>query len=237
MYNHTNGAQVWKDRILGYLENTQRVFFAPQYANGKVMTEYACEPLNNCNKDQRSFKAYLSRWLAVCAQLAPFSQGTIMPWIQESSNAAAKACTSTDKGVACGRTWYEYKDDGQRDVGQQMTAMAIVQSNLILGAKPLMDLSTGDSKSDPGAGSARPKKIPDAIYTRKITTADKAGAWLVTVIALLVFMGGAVMLVLDRDEHYTGFVGQAGRITPLAHASAILATGQRSPGMGVRRLS
>jgi mannan endo-1,6-alpha-mannosidase len=215
MYNHTNGAQAWRDRIQGYLDNTQRVFFTPHSSTGKIMTEYACEPINNCNKDQRSFKAYLSRWLAVCAQLAPFTQPQILPWIQESSLAAVRACTLTnDAGVVgCGRTWYENRDDGLRDVGQQMSAMSIVQSNMILGARPLVDLSTGDSRSDPAAGGGLPGRV-DSIYTRKMTAGDRAGAWIVTAVALVAFVAAAVAMVLDREEPYTGYVGNSPGVKP-----------------------
>ncbi|KAF2670502.1 mannan endo-1,6-alpha-mannosidase DCW1 [Microthyrium microscopicum] len=196
---YTNGEQKWKNRLNGLLGNTQKVFFPENYG-GKTMVEYACEPLKNCNKDQRSFKAYLARWLAVSAQLAPFSQGTIIPWIQTSAQNAAKACSNTDKGLACGRVWYENKDDGERDVGNQMTAMSVVQSNLILGAKTLADIGSGDSKSDPSAGGGGSSSVPDRIYTRKITTGDKAGAWLLTAVALLGSLAGMVALLVEGDD-------------------------------------
>jgi Glycosyl hydrolase family 76 len=210
MYNHTNGAQKWKDRIQGYLDNTQRVFFAPQFANGKVMTEYACEPQGNCNVDQRSFKAYLARWLAVCAQLAPFSRGQILPWIQDSAVAASKACTlAGGDSVQCGRIWYEYRDDGSRDIGHQMTAMSVIQSNLVLGSKSLEDIHSGNSKSDPSAGGGASQAPRDPIFTRKMTAADKAGAWILTLLMLGMFIAGAVLMGIDGDE-YTGFVGGNG---------------------------
>src|ERR1700761_987510 len=130
---------MWKERLNGYLNNTQRVFFPDQYG-GKIMVEYACETMANCNKDQRSFKAYLSRWLAVAAQLAPYTAGQIMPWLQTSAGAAAKVCTGGPPGgVVCGRKWYEPQDDGTRDIGNQMTAMSVVQANLIQKVPPPAD--------------------------------------------------------------------------------------------------
>jgi hypothetical protein len=209
MYNYTNGGQVWKDRVQGFLDNTKRVFFADQYADGKVMTEYACEPMFNCNPDQRSFKAYLSRWLAVCAQLAPWTQPQILPWLQNSAVAASKACTRNDKGYGCGRIWYNYNDDGLRDVGNQMSSLSVVQSNLILGARPLADINSGDSKSDPGAGAGKGPPAPPQVLTRKMTMGDKAGAWTLTCVALLAFIGGAVAMLWEKEENYTGYVGNA----------------------------
>jgi mannan endo-1,6-alpha-mannosidase len=208
MYNYTNADPKWKQRIDGFLKNTQRVFFPDQYGS-KTMVEYACETQSNCNKDQRSFKAYLSRWLAVTAQIVPYSAGQITPWLQTSAMAASKACTKTSQGLACGRIWYENRDDGQRDVGNQMTALSIVQSNLIGKARSLVDIKTGDSASNPGAGAGGKTFVPDPIYTRKMTIADKVGAWLVTVIALALFFIGAFAVLFEEDEikDYAGFLG------------------------------
>jgi hypothetical protein len=213
MYNYTNGADKWKKRLDGYLANTNRVFFNPEYADGKVMTEYACEPppQANCNPDQRSFKAYLSRWLAVAAQLAPWSQEQILPWLSGSATAASKACTLNNNGLGCGRVWYNYNDDGLRDVGNQMSSLSVVQSNLILSARPLADIGSGDSTSDPGAGSGKGPPTPSEILTRKMTTGDKAGAWILTAVALLAFIAGAVLMVMDKDDNYAGYVGPGPR--------------------------
>src|ERR1700760_1092473 len=210
MYNHTNGDPKWKQRLDGFLQNTQRVFFPEEYGS-KTMVEYACETQSNCNKDQRSFKAYLSRWLSVTTQMAPYTAGQITPWLQTSAMAASKACTQTAQGLACGRNWYENKDDGQRDIGNQMTALSIVQSNLIAQAKALVDIKSGDSKSNPGAGD-KPFVLP-RIYTRKITIADKVGAWLVTVVALAFFFIGAIAVLFEEDEikDYVGFLGTSNR--------------------------
>jgi mannan endo-1,6-alpha-mannosidase len=210
MYNYTNGDPKWKERLEGFLGTTQRVFFPEEYGS-KIMVEYACETQDNCNKDQRSFKAYLSRWLAVTMQLAPFTTGTIMPWIQTSAQAASKACTRSAAGLQCGRVWYENKDDGLRDVGNQMTALSIVQSNLVMQSRGLADIKTGDSKSDPGAGHGGIGEPLDRIYTRKITTVDRAGAWLITSLALLVGVVGAFALLFEDTDlkDYTGFLGGA----------------------------
>lgn len=152
MYNHTNGDQKWKQRLEGFITATQRVFF-PDPNAPNVMVEYACEKPGNCNKDQRSFKTYLARWLAVATQLAPFTRDRIKPMLEASAIAASKACTNTQEGVACGRNWFEYRDDGTRDVGNQMTALSIIQSNLIFQSKGLADIKSGDSLSDPNAGN------------------------------------------------------------------------------------
>jgi len=209
MYDHTSGAtrQKWLTQIQGYLGNLQRVFFDEKYG-GRTLVEYACEPLKNCNKDQRSFKAYLARWLGVTMQLVPETRGTIQPWIEGSTDAVAKACSDTPQGLACGRTWYDNRDDGERDVGNQMTAMSMVQTNFILkGAAPLADINTGNSASDPSAGSNGKTLVQDKIYTRKITAGDKAGAWILTVICIVMTIVGMFALLVEGDDlkEYSAF--------------------------------
>jgi mannan endo-1,6-alpha-mannosidase len=201
MYNHTNGDPKWKDRLTGYLNNAQKVFFPDQYG-GKTMVEYACETQGNCNKDQRSFKAYLSRWLAVAAQLAPYTQPQIMPWLQTSASAAVKVCSGGPPGgIVCGRKWYETQDDGTRDIGNQMTALSIVQANLIKNVPSLADHKTGTSTGDASAGNGNRKPTADDILaTRKITTGDKVGAWIITTLMVFVTMGWVAFLLSDADH-------------------------------------
>jgi mannan endo-1,6-alpha-mannosidase len=168
------------------------------------MTEYACEGQNNCNVDQRSFKAYLARWLAVAMQLAPVTTGTILPWLRTSATNAAKACSETSGGLACGRTWYTGGDDGLRDVGYQMSALSIVQANLIQQSPALMNIQTGDSASDPNAGAGPVNVLPP---TGRLTGANEAGAWLLTVVAMLACFGTAIALLVEEDVGLSSLFG------------------------------
>lgn len=55
-----------------------------------------CELLpKGCNVDQRSFKAYLARWMAATTKLVPWTKNEIMNLIQKSAIAAVKTCTAT----------------------------------------------------------------------------------------------------------------------------------------------
>ena len=71
--------QLWKDRVQGIL-NGLDVFF-----KDGVMTEVACENNGMCNLDQRSFKAYLARWLGYTAIVAP--------WTREQASCDYTQCT------------------------------------------------------------------------------------------------------------------------------------------------
>ena len=90
----------------------------------------------------------------------------------------------------CGERWYGENDDGLRDLGFQMTALSVVQSNLVLGADALVDLKTGTSVGDVEAGGSVDHVYIDPIVTKMITAADKAGAWLFTVLVVGFLAGG-----------------------------------------------
>jgi mannan endo-1,6-alpha-mannosidase len=198
MYNYTHD-EIWKTRIQGFLDHTQVVFFPSQYG-GKIMTEYACEPNNNCNPDQRSFKAYLARWLAVTSQLVPSTAAQILPWIQGSATAAVNVCDGSGATTACGRRWYAAQNDGSVDVGNQMTAMSIVQSNLIMEVTAPVDSKNGTSIGNPAAGGGGPTDGGSSEATRPITTADRAGAWILTALVIGFGAFGAWFMLVDADR-------------------------------------
>lgn len=133
-------------------------------------------------------------------QVAPFTTGQILPWLQTSAMAAVKQCVAASAGgVACGRKWYAESDDGTRDVGNQMTAMSIVQANLIQRTTAPVDYKSGNSTGDASAGNGASTPLTNAqiLATRKMTTADKVGAWIVTAIMLIIAVGWAVFILAE----------------------------------------
>jgi mannan endo-1,6-alpha-mannosidase len=133
MWNVTQD-DIWRERTLG-IWNATHVFFTDQGntgAGGQVMFEVACEPNNNCNIDQLSFKAYLSRWMAASTKVAPWLYDEIKPYLMASAAAAALSCSGGDDGTTCGTKWWNNGVwDGAYGVGQQMSALEVIQSNLI----------------------------------------------------------------------------------------------------------
>lgn len=93
--------------------------------------EVACEANGKCDVDQRSFKAYLSRWMAASTLLAPFTAETITPLLTASAKAAISTCTGGPDGNHCGLRWTLGSNDGSLGVGEQMSAMQVVQGQLI----------------------------------------------------------------------------------------------------------
>lgn len=75
-----------------------------------------------------------------------------------------------------------------------MTALAVVGANLIDDKMvPLSADTGGKSASDPGAGASAPVFPHDQFS--EITTADRAGAGILTVLVIFGMVGGAWWLV------------------------------------------
>ena len=163
------------------------------------MSEVACEfpEPQTCNYDQPSFKAYLSRWMAVASQLAPFAAADIRPRLKASAIAAAAQCAGQQKNM-CGRRWYQDHWDGFFGVGEQMSALSVFQNNLIDTAKaPFTAKTGGNSKSDPGAGTGDDAElILDPALRAPITTADRAGAGILTFISIVMVLSGSGWMIL-----------------------------------------
>ena len=156
------------------------------------MVEIACEPQQTCNYDQPSFKAYLSRWMAATTQIAPFTEDFVNTKLRASAQGAAAQCVGGTDGVTCGRTWHSSTWDGKFGVGEQMSALSVIQANLISKVDPPVTADKGGtSKGDPTAGSGgdNPQKAMDPNANNPITTGDKAGAGILTALVLSGLVG------------------------------------------------
>jgi mannan endo-1,6-alpha-mannosidase len=167
-----------------------------QFFKNGIMYEWICEDSNDCNYDQQSFKAYLSRWMAATTKVASWTADTIMPLLRSSAEAAAKQCSGTgDYEHMCGLRWQDQGTwDGTSGVGEQMAAMEIFQSNLVhLTAGPLTPDTGATSKSEPSAGN--PDSTGTAPPLSPITTGDKAGAVILTLLVISGTLVGTWWLV------------------------------------------
>ncbi|KAF2668905.1 mannan endo-1,6-alpha-mannosidase DCW1 precursor [Microthyrium microscopicum] len=181
MWNATQDAK-WQTRITTILK-TASIFFV----NG-VMKEVACEDAGNCDTDQVSFKAHLSRWMAATTKVAPFTAATILPLLTSSATQAVKTCTAGASQSMCGEKWTTGTYDGNGGVGEQMSVLQVIQANLITGAPPPVTANTGGtSKSDPSAGGSQAKTVS----LNAITTSDRAGAGILTTVILIAMLSGS----------------------------------------------
>ena len=151
-----------------------------------------------CNVDQRSFKAYFSRWLADTAILAPFTHDIIMPKLAKAATAAIKVCNGGDTGTQCGQRWSTGVNDGSFGVGEQMSVLEVVQTNLIDETSGWVSevQGTGTSVGNPIAGGGL-RRGPDRLVITLPTAADKIGAGILTALVLAGVVGGTVFLILS----------------------------------------
>lgn len=181
----------WETRVNGLL-NTTSVFFPD---NKNIMSEVACEANGKCDVDQRSFKAHFSRWLAATAKVAPFTKTAILELLSTSAAAAAKTCTAGTDLNQCGLQWTTGTNDGSMGVGEQMSALEVFQGLLVDSASgPVTNSTGGTSVGNSAAGSGTDDS---ATKYDTIDTGDKAGAAILTLVALLALFGGAGWIVMS----------------------------------------
>ncbi|KAI1168958.1 glycoside hydrolase family 76 protein [Nemania serpens] len=203
MYNVTDGDGVWQQRTQGLAARTEEFFF-----NGTgVPVEQPCEPFNQCNIDQQSFKGYLMRWMAASAQMAPFTFDALMPLVRSSAAAAALQCSGSppasqfrgDPGSACGFRWTEQaRFDGLAGVGEQMSALSAIQYTLVKKAEvakvPATASTGGTSLGDVSAGASTASKIPQL---PPISTAERVAAGFATSAILLGVLAGSFFVMKE----------------------------------------
>lgn len=162
------------------------------------MYEPACEPINKCNIDQMSFKAYLSRWLAASTKQAPMIYSAVVAKLGPSAQAAAAQCTGGDNGRTCGVKWTEAGVyDGTYGVGQQMSALEVIQSNLIYQVQaPVTNTTGGTSTGNSNAGSGSEEDLSDVDAMLPTTTGDRIGAGFLTAALLVAFLGTCCWMIV-----------------------------------------
>lgn len=175
------------------LINATNVFFVDG-----IMSEVACESSNNCDTDQVAFKAFLSRWMAATAKIAPWSYDSIMALLKTSATAAAEQCDGGTDGVTCGLKWTDNSTwDGNYGVGEQMAALEVVQGMLLDSAPALVtNFTGGTSQGNAAAGSGSASTVASLMTTTKMTTGGRVGAGVLTAVVLAALLGGVAFMVL-----------------------------------------
>ncbi|KAJ5211462.1 Glycosyl hydrolase [Penicillium cinerascens] len=180
MYNFTNGTQKWKDGITGLVGSSSQ--FYPTSGGGNILSEITCEPINKCDRNQITFKAYFASWLAFMTTIVPGTYDLVMPKLQTSAQAAVKTCTGLSDGTHCGIKWYTQTWDGTDGLEQQMAVLGVLNAVLVpfKNQAPFTADNGGISKSNPNAGTnSSDNAVPQL---NNITTGDRAGAGVLTVI-------------------------------------------------------
>jgi mannan endo-1,6-alpha-mannosidase len=129
LYNYTNASDIWTSRTTGLLDAVAT--FVSPYSNAtNIMYEAYCEEALTCNPDQQSFKAYLARWMATSGKVAPYTTAAVSELLRVSAGGASLSCSGGIDNVTCGSKWYTGGWDGTYGVGQQLTALEVIQGLL-----------------------------------------------------------------------------------------------------------
>lgn len=185
MYNYTNGTQKWLEGING-LVGTSSQFYPTSStfgdANGNILSEITCEPILKCDRNQITFKAYFSSWLAFMTLIVPGTSDLVMPKLKTSATAAALTCTGLSDGSHCGTKWYTQSWDGTDSLENQMAVLGVLNANLVpfKNKAPFTADTGGTSKSNPSAGTN--SSDVEAPQLNTVRTGDRAGAGILTVV-------------------------------------------------------
>ena len=162
------------------------------------MFEMQCEPTNNCDTDNYSFKAYLSRWMAASTKLAPFVYDFVMPKLRASAAAAALQCSGGTDVNQCGMKWTdEAKWYGSLGVGQHMGALEVILANLITNSTvPVTNRTGGTSQGNPGAGGNNQSPSEPSYLHHSIDKKDRVGSGILTTILIVMVVGGVWWMIV-----------------------------------------
>ena len=73
----------------------------------------------------------MGRWLGKTSIVAPYTAPSIRQMLIPSAEAAAKSCSGGTDGVTCGEKWYVNGYDGSYGIGQQLSALEVIQALLV----------------------------------------------------------------------------------------------------------
>ena len=105
------------------------------------MYEHACEEVERCNTDMKSFKGYLSRFMYASTVMVPSLRPIVEELLYPTARAAAATCTGGAQGTSCSHRWYWGTFDGDTGLGQEMCALETVQGILADTAPPPLRLA------------------------------------------------------------------------------------------------
>ncbi|KAI1464386.1 glycoside hydrolase family 76 protein [Daldinia caldariorum] len=190
MYNYTDGAQIWKDRVDNLVDRMIEIFFP---APARIAFEPSCE-YQQCNSDMESFKGFTHRWMGTTMQVAPHTKEKILPVLKQSTAGAVKQCTGGNNGRFCGFHWTSGVWDGDTGASQQMNVLGALVSLLAPDVPaPLTKDNGGTSKGNVNAGSNE-AKLPTFA---PITSGDKVGAGIVTALIIAGSLSAFAWMSLD----------------------------------------
>jgi mannan endo-1,6-alpha-mannosidase len=135
MANYTE-SDIWAERAEKLLAGTEWFFNPPNKTGSGILNEAACEPYDTCNADMETHKGTLANYMWQSTLLQPNLRPKVEMYMRTTAMAAAQSCTGGESGHLCGRKWYEDGFDGTPGLGNQMSALQVIQGFLIDDAAP-----------------------------------------------------------------------------------------------------
>ncbi|KAL2844478.1 glycoside hydrolase [Aspergillus pseudodeflectus] len=196
MYNYTGEAQ-WKRAVDGLLDRIFEQFYPQRYGGGNVISDI-CEPVELCNFNEILFKGIVSAWLTTVATIVPDTYDRIFPKLQTSAQAAALSCSGAGNS-SCSVRWYPREWDKTIGMEQEIIATLMLSSVLVSekSAPPLTSTTGGNSTSNPNMGTKDDDKVTEP---SKISTGDRAGASILTVLFVGLWGGMTVWMILGEKD-------------------------------------
>ncbi|KAJ5533614.1 mannan endo-1-6-alpha-mannosidase [Penicillium frequentans] len=188
LYAATND-EYWLNCTTGLLNSLWSTFFTEK--NNYIISDWECETREICNNNEVLFKGLVASWLAQTALLIPSLYDEILSKLQASGQGAANSCTGNSNST-CGVRWTTGTWDGLQGMEQQISAsnaFSVQMLPWINGTEygpPVTSKTGGNSSSNVNAGEN--EDAGSGQTTKPVTTGDKAGAGILTII----FVGGLV---------------------------------------------
>ncbi|KAF2802784.1 mannan endo-1,6-alpha-mannosidase [Mytilinidion resinicola] len=136
MYNLTNASPLWKSRVSGFVNATDR--FASYSGAPGILNEPACEPNGKCDTDQIAFKGQFASSISRATLAAPFTSDKLLSILSTSAEAAASHCVQrrqlfNGSSIVCSDQWYKEGADGADEggLGEILSALGVVQGLLV----------------------------------------------------------------------------------------------------------
>ncbi|EME46272.1 glycoside hydrolase family 76 protein [Dothistroma septosporum NZE10] len=139
-------AMFWANALWPTISTASRIFTdqstSANSSGRAILYEVACAPSNNCNADEKAYRARLARALGnartLDAQSTYVVNGTgvdsyiqrITTILQTSAIGAAAQCSGGDNGTACGSDWTRGDYDGETGLGQDLSALEVILANI-----------------------------------------------------------------------------------------------------------
>ncbi|KAH8647027.1 glycosyl hydrolase family 76-domain-containing protein [Tricladium varicosporioides] len=205
MWNSTQ-QDAWQDRINGIIRTSLHFF------NNGIMNEVACEGIRKCDLEQLTYKGQFARSLAITNKVAPFAKGFIMPLLRSSARGAAAQCVGGPQSNLCGFLW-NTTYDGTAGPGQQMSALQVIQANLVVTVVgPLqgsLSTSNGSTSATPtlqgslptsnGSTSATPT-APPVNSTSKLSKGSIAGIVIGSLLGVTIATGVVFLFIFKQKS-------------------------------------